>query len=80
VQKYKVQLADLRIGDRIFSAARPDPQRGLVYAAGTIHDLDFRPFGPARGLIATTGRSHNRAHYPRHVFRSRPAHLITSIW
>ncbi len=52
----RARLADFHTGDHLWSAARPDPQRALVYGAGTIHDLDLRPFGPARVLITSIDR------------------------
>jgi phospholipase C len=49
-------LGDFRIGDQIVAAARPDPQRALVYGAGTIHDLDLKPVTRISGLIGDVGQ------------------------
>jgi phospholipase C len=49
------KLSDYRVGDQISGSARPDPQQALVYAAGTLHDLDLKPFGPTAGLISYLG-------------------------
>jgi phospholipase C len=47
-----VSLSQFRPGDRVHADARPDPQKALVYGAGTMHDLDLRAFGPMRGVVA----------------------------
>jgi phospholipase C len=49
-------LGDFRIGDRISATAHPDPQRALVYGAGTIRDLDLKPIKNATGLIGDVGQ------------------------
>ena len=49
-------LADYRIGDHVTAAGRPDPQRALVYGAGTLHDLNLHPFGPHKGVISDVGQ------------------------
>jgi phospholipase C len=51
-----ISLSDFRVGDHVYAIARPDPQRALVYGAGTLRDLDLEPFGPKRGLITTVGQ------------------------
>jgi phospholipase C len=48
------KLSDFRVGDHISGSARPDPQQALVYAAGTLHDLDLKSFG-GTGLISYLG-------------------------
>ena len=55
----RVRLSDLRVGDHILAEARPDPQRALVYVAGTLRDLDLKPFQKQRGLITNVGQSDN---------------------
>jgi phospholipase C len=45
-------LADFINGDRIVSSARPDPQKALVYGAGTIKDLDVQTFGPREAVVS----------------------------
>jgi hypothetical protein len=50
------KLTDYRVGDQISGSARPDPQQALVYAAGNLHDLDLKPFGPTTGLISNVGQ------------------------
>ena len=49
-------LGDFRIGDRISATAHPDPQRALVYGAGTIRDLDLKSITNASGLIGDVGQ------------------------
>ncbi len=49
-------LADFRIGDHISATAHPDPQRALVYGAGTIHDLNLKPLTNAQGLVGDVGQ------------------------
>jgi phospholipase C len=46
-----VHLGDFRIGDRISADAHPDPQKALVYGAGTIHDRDLHPFSLDLALV-----------------------------
>jgi phospholipase C len=52
----RASLSDYQVGDRVFSTAQPDQQRALVYGAGTIHDLDLRPFGPKVGIVDEVGQ------------------------
>ncbi len=54
-----IHLSDYRVGDQITSAARPDPQRALVYGAGTTRDLDIRPLKNASGLVVDVVPSAN---------------------
>jgi hypothetical protein len=49
-------LGDLRVGDTLEAAVRPDPQRALTYGVGLLHDLNLQPFGPKTGLIVDTGQ------------------------
>lgn len=46
-----IGMQDFRIGDRIRSFVRPDPQRALTYAAGILHDLDDRSIHQQKGLV-----------------------------
>ncbi len=55
----RASLGDFRIGDRIVATGRPDPQRALVYGAGTIHDLDLKPITRATGLVGDVGQFGN---------------------
>ncbi|GAC1633723.1 MAG: hypothetical protein NVS4B2_19760 [Chloroflexota bacterium] len=54
---WHVHLSDLRVGDRISSPAKPDPQRALVYTTGLIHDLDLRYFKGKAGFVTTVGQT-----------------------
>jgi hypothetical protein len=54
--KARASLSDFQVGDHIAAQARPDQQRALVYGAGTLRDLDLRPFGPKKGLITDIGQ------------------------
>jgi phospholipase C len=53
-RRYHAGLGDLRVGDRIEAAVRPDPQRALTYGVGLLHDIDLVRFGPKTGLIVST--------------------------
>ncbi|HEX8917240.1 MAG TPA: alkaline phosphatase family protein, partial [Chloroflexota bacterium] len=58
VQKiYPASLSDFRVGDHIYATARPDPQRALVYGAGTLYDLDLRRLNAKTGIISNMGGS-----------------------
>src|SRR5579872_1090406 len=48
---HRTSLSEFRTGDRIESAARPDPQKALVYGAGTTRDLDLRSITRQRGRV-----------------------------
>ena len=50
-QRLQVSIFDYRVGDHIAAYARPDPQRALVYGAGTLRDLDLYPFNQ-KGLVS----------------------------
>ncbi|GAC1321739.1 MAG: hypothetical protein NVS2B16_04790 [Chloroflexota bacterium] len=52
----QIKLTDFRIGDHIVATARPDPQRALVFGAGTIRDLDLHPFTTHNVLITNIGQ------------------------
>jgi len=54
--RHQIPLGTFMVGDRIEANARPDQQRALVYGAGTLRDLDLRPFGPTTGRILTVGQ------------------------
>jgi phospholipase C len=59
----QASLSDYRYGDQVTSAARPDPQRALVYGAGTMRDLDLRPFGPKQVLVTNVDPASNALTY-----------------
>src|SRR5205807_13515 len=54
--KLNVPLAAYRIGDRISARGRPDPQRALVYGAGSLRDLDLHSFTEKNGVITQIGQ------------------------
>lgn len=56
---HPISLTDLQPGDHIVARARPDPQRALVYAAGTLYDLDLAPFHPQKGSIVRVRQNGN---------------------
>jgi hypothetical protein len=45
------RIADLAIGDTIHAGARPDPQKALVYGAGSIVDTDVQRVTNKRGVV-----------------------------
>jgi hypothetical protein len=55
--RFPVHFSDFRIGDHIQATARPDPQRALVYAAGTLFDQDLVRFSPQMGFITQTAQT-----------------------
>ena len=59
MNRIPVSLGDFRIGDHLFVIARPDPQRALTYAAGTLDDRDLKPFNKQKGLITGVSQDAN---------------------
>jgi len=57
--KLPVRLSDFRVGDHLYIYARPDPSRALTYAAGTLDDLDLKPFKNQKGLITGVSEDAN---------------------
>jgi hypothetical protein len=55
----QIHLSAYQVGDRVTSAARPDPQRALVYGAGTTKDLDILPLKNRSGLVVDVVPSGN---------------------
>lgn len=52
----RVSQSDLRIGDYVVVAGRPDPQRALVYTATRVTDTSLAPFSRGNGLITSVGQ------------------------
>jgi hypothetical protein len=53
--RLKVLPSDFVVGDHLVVKARPDPQRALVYGAGTIRDTDLKAFHVGKALIGSVG-------------------------
>jgi hypothetical protein len=51
-----VTLNDFRVGDHVFAKVRPDPQRALVYGAGTLVDYDLTPINGLVGQITNVSQ------------------------
>jgi phospholipase C len=49
-------LANYRVGDHLWAAARPDPQQALIYGAGAVHDVDLVPFAGKKGMVVNVGQ------------------------
>lgn len=48
-------LTDLRMGDRVWVSARPDPAHALLYGVNWMKDLDLAPFASQTGVIINAG-------------------------
>ncbi|HZU12160.1 MAG TPA: alkaline phosphatase family protein [Chloroflexota bacterium] len=58
-----VRLSDFRVGDRVAAKAHPDPTRALLYGAGTLYDLDLRPFRSRGVIVNWTGNTTIRVRF-----------------